>query len=404
MPKRPGVWRLWGEVNGVQIRKRGRLEKLEPIKVSYEKDLAEQDQQRQVLRLTWLSVDQLRDAEAAVQRSGAIRLLDRVIASEKVMPSTAAVACAHALSEWIKHLKAKGRFARTIEKNEDRIKHFLKFSRDPKHLADITPEMSEAWVFRDGTEGYTPLTDANVLQGWLRFCRRRRWLAIIPFEIDMKDLAESSKSKSPPRILKPSQVEDLATASATVARGRLLAYMILTTWLKLRHAEALRTTPDLIRFNATTPHVRVHPRKRGTASNRRVTIPVNVRDLLKQAMERHGSVIFSKTQWETIRAAAGLIKLGKTTRGKRRPILESQWQENLLRHTGISYHHQHTGGDLKEVCREAGNSDDTTFRHYLDLPDEGDDKIFYGSGIVRAATEAFVNAPAGAADPDTQTA
>lgn len=400
---KPGMWRLWGMVNGVRVRQRGAdIAVLERAKIDYEKQLVDQAQPRLELRHTWLSAEQLRDAEAAVLRSGGIRLVDRVIASEKVMPATARIPCEDALHQWVADLRARRRYERTVEKNEDRVNQFLTFIRPtPKYLTDITPEMVERFVFRKGTQGYTALTDAAVIQAWLRFCRRRRWLAIVPFEIDMKDLTETSRPAQPARILDPDRAGALLLAAARVAGGRMVPYTVLTGWLMLRHAEALRTTADQIKLQVPQPVVEVHPRKRRTASYRAVSIPANVLPFIRTAVARRAFIVerkgqpqpgvfFSKRHWETIRAEAGLMKLHPPAhRGGRRRVSHNQWQENLLRHTGISYLHQETGGDIKRVCREAGNSDDTAFRHYLQLPVQGASKRFYSRELVAPALRAY---------------
>lgn len=377
-------YQLRGHIMGERVRMQSLdLAKLEGIKNAKEHAYAQlvaNGARTMALRQTWLSEAQLRDAEAAAERAKSHSLLDCVIAAEKVMPKVDRVKCDEACDAWIAELRQRGRYQRTIKKNEARVKAFLKASDEPCYLTDITPEMSRAWVFR-GTQGYTPLTDATVIQAWFRWCQRRRMLATLPFDIDMRDLAERSRTVEKPRILTPAECERLVKAAREQSGGRLLPYVALTLWCFLRHAEAVRTTPESIKLNLREPVVEVNPRKRGTPSFRQVAIPANVLPLLRSAVERNElqavrragrkgkksrvpGIWWDKRAWEKVRKAA---KLG-------------DWQENLLRHTGISYRYQQTG-DMKLVCREAGNSDETSFRHYLNLPNEGDSAQFYAIAV-----------------------
>jgi hypothetical protein len=224
----------------------------------------------------------------------------------------------------------------------------------------------------------TKTTRAQVLRAWFSFCVRRRWLRASPFEIDMADLSANAKPAQAARILEPRQMWALFDSAAALRGGKLSPYTILTGWCFLRHAEAVRVTDADLRLDGERPLVIVRPRKRATVSYREVTVPACVLPQLRAAAKRgelKGGVAFSRSSWDTIRDRAGLLKRGKARNG-RRPHLESEWQENLLRHTGISYHYQR-GQDIKETCREAGNSDDTAFRHYLQLAREGAWREFY---------------------------
>jgi len=393
-------YELRGHMNGRRFRRRSRvLEDLESIKNREEHALAKARASTltTALRQTWLSEAQLRDAEAAATRAGNHRLLDCVVAAERVLPRVERIACTTARDEWLAELKQRGRFPRTLAKNKDRVDRFLAHAGEPRFLTDLNPDMAHAWVFR-GTKGYTALTDATVLLGWLRWCVRRRYLALLPAEIDTRDLAERSRSIATARILTPAEAGRLLEAAATIAGGKLVPYVVLTTWCMLRHAEALRTTPAQIKLNLAVPVVETAPRKRRTASYRQVPIPANVLPFLRAAVERGAfdwqppapkprrsrppkgkrpvrpaGTYWTRSAWLAVRTAAGL----------------KQWQENLLRHTGISYRHQATG-DMRQVCREAGNSDETSFRHYLTLPHEGDATKFYGAELVAKAAQSYM--------------
>jgi hypothetical protein len=82
-------------------------------------------------------------------------------------------------------------------------------------------------------------------------------------------------------------------------------------------------------------------------------------------------------RWGAVREVAGLAERGAIA-NKKRPVHSAIWQENILRHTGLSYFFQKSG-DITETCRQAGNSSSTAFAHYLNLPVEGASEAFFGA-------------------------
>jgi hypothetical protein len=326
-------------------------------------------------RQTWLTEAQVRDAEAAVLLAEGRTLTECVTAARRVLTRTEPVEITTALAAWKEWLEANHRFERTVEKNELRIGDFAEHSK-AKHVQDITSEMCEAWVVRKGRAVNTQVTDGQVLRAFLNFCVRKRWIGVSPFRVDLKDLASVAGHVEAPKILTPDQAAALLTAAATMYDGSLLPYTILSTWCFMRSAEVTRVTPEDLKLTLAKPIVTIRPRKRGTVSYRNVDVPKQFVATLKKVK---GPVFFNRFRWDRIRAAAGLVTLGEIENG-RRLHGSSVWQENILRHTGISYLYQKTG-DIKEVCRQAGNSDDTAFRHYLDLPAPGAEKKFWRAAI-----------------------
>lgn len=372
-------WQLHGYVLGRRINLRSpdlaaleskRDELLRPVSVR--RDSA-------VMRHTWLSAAQLRDAEAATQRANGVGLLECVLAAERVLVTGAPKPCSEARDEWLKALAARHRYPRTLEKNRHRLDAFLRAST-PSTLRDITPELIDLHVLNPAWAVSTQVTTGAVLRAWLNFCVKRRWLRESPFQLDLADLAAHASNAAHARILKPDECHALLRAALGYAGGALVPYAVLSLWCFMRSAEVQRTTGSQIRLDVREPFVEVLPRKRGTVSYRSVAIPANVAPILREhPVEAGKTVFFSRVQWDAVRERAGLLVRLKATRNKRRKHADSQWQPNLMRHTGMSYLYQQTG-DIREVCRQAGNSDDTAFRHYLRLPAEGDAAKFYAAG------------------------
>lgn len=366
---------LSGYWQGKQIRKRSKdVDELEELKASMQGDTLKLARLNRPVQDTWLTSEQLRDAEAAITSADGRTLREYVEVGKRFLVSGTPVKCADALVQYSAWLVTHHRRLRTQDKNRLRIDDFLAHCQ-AEYLHEITPEMCEAWVMRDNLAAInTQVTDGGVLRAWLNYCVDKRWLRESPLRIDLNDLASAAKPADTPRILTPAQCKALLHAAATEFGGSLLPYTILTGWCLMRHAEVMRTRAIDLKLDAKTPVVKVWPVKRGTVSFRNVDIPKKMVKSLK-AITGEGTVFYNRYRWDLIREKAGLLKLGPAVNG-RRPHLESIWQENLLRHTGISYLYQKLG-DMKEVCRQAGNSDDTSFRHYLDLPTEGDAKKFY---------------------------
>jgi hypothetical protein len=381
-----GTYRLFGHFLGKKIR----LQSLNPDamrnkKQDLERQLAEATEDKHEFRNTWLTEKQLRDAEAAVLRANGRTLLDCVIHAKKGDEVQRPIDRDAALKEWLAYLTTRTqRFERTRKKNEARVRAFFKATPEPQELHEFTPEQVEAWVFRGGTSTNTQLTDASVLRTFFRHAEKFSWVAASPVTIDFKDLAARARPVERPRILTPAQCGALLAAAERHDKGRLVPYVVLSTWCFVRNAEVLRIVPEDIDWEGATPSVMLEPRKRRTVSYRRVPIPPRAFERLRKAradgLWPDGSPVFwSRREWDQVRAAAELIGLqpAKDVKGKtHRTQVTSLWQDNILRHTGISYRYQQTG-DITLVCREAGNSSDTAFRHYLDLARAGAAEAFY---------------------------
>jgi integrase len=383
-----GRYQLQGRILGRLIRRRSKdYNELATLKESKEREYREQVGRLadEPLTRTRMTPAQVADAEAAIRALvGNRSLLYCVHYANKHAPPVDDIGCAFALAEWVKTLKARKRSERTEDKNVRRVEDFIESAR-VVHLSEITPLAIEKYVLRPGPADYTRLTDAQVIRAWLNFCVKRRWLTVSPFEIDMADLSATARPKEHGRILTPEQCHALLAAARSHARGLLVPYTILTTWCFMRDSEARRITRDKMRLNAATPVIEVDTKKRRTAKYRTVTVPANVVRLLRGAVGKWPrvdddgkpfTVPFTRAAWSMVREKAGIIVRKAATSGKRRPVINSYWQADITRHTGISYLFQRCG-DITEVCRQAGNKSDVSFRHYLTLPLEGAADRFY---------------------------
>jgi integrase len=380
-----GLFQLNGRFRGERIRIRSAdFDTLEAKRLDYEQQLLAPPARTHALRMTRLTEAQIRDAEAAVERAGGRSLLACVIASDRVMVKGDPIPLTQALDDWLAHQTERGRQDATRANNLGRSRAFIAFLADLgiTTVGGVTPEHYESFVYRGKRADFTRKNDASVLQAWANYWKKRRWVKEIPFEVDFKDLQSRARSVDLPRILTPRQAHALLAAAKARGGARLAAYVALATWCFARHAEVLRVSTDDLKLDGKIPVVEIRPRKRGTVSYRAVTVPACVLQLLRDAKAEavdDGSaavVKWGRVRFGTVREAAGLAERGVVA-NKKRPVHSAIWQENILRHTGISYFFQKSG-DMRETTRQAGNSSDTAFRHYLNLPVEGAAEAFFG--------------------------
>jgi len=386
IPLPGGSWLLDGFHLGKRIRKQGRdVAALRAKMQEMQAVLTQATENIMAPRMTRLTEAQLRDAEAAVERAGGRSLLACVIASDRVMVKGDPVPLTQALADWLAHQAERGRQDATRSNNLSRCRAFTVWLAEigVSNVGEVTPEHYEEFVYRGKRADFTRKNDAAVLQAWANHWKKRRWVKEIPFEVDFKDLSERARAVDLPRILTPAHTHALMGAAKRAKSQGMAAYVALACWCFMRHAEALRVLPADMRLDAKTPTIEVRPRKRGTVSYRTVTVPACVLPVLIAAKARAlatGEPVASckRVSWDGVREAAGLAKRGPV-KNKKRAIESDVWQENILRHTGLSYHFQR-GQDIADTTRQAGNSSATAFGHYLVLPEEGAADAFFAVG------------------------
>lgn len=371
-----GRFFLSGYALGKQVRiKRASLSEVEQLKHELEAKSSGQIQHRNLtkgMHYTVLTPDQLRDAEAAYRILAGKKnsLIQCVGAAKTVLGDGEPKDCMESLTEWQTAQERDHLAKRTIKNNDNRVKRFLEMTKVTV-LDDISPAMVEKFVFIKGINGNSELSRVRPIKAWLNFCVAKKYLTRNPCEIDVGQLADNiSRSHSKEdRIMTPAQCEALLNAALVESGGLMIPYTVLALGCFMRNAEVQRTTTERIHLDHKVPCVDVFGKKRG-GKFRVVTIPANLVPLLRDCAERDllpkgETVYFNRPMWDRIREAAGLIKREVwTEQDQRRNIIESIWQENLLRHTGESYLYAKTG-DIKETTRMAGHSQETAFRHYL---------------------------------------
>lgn len=383
----PSGFRLFGFFNGKKIRKAGQdLNALEALKASLENSQLAMDnaeQARQTQRTTWLSVDQIRDAETAFRARGdqTFRLLDYVNTAKPLMSGPAPMLATDAMTKWADYLTATKKSHATIRNNKRAVRVFLKEAK-VKMLGEITPQMVDEHVLNPNLSIGGQVGRAAPIRAWLNFCASRKpaWLRSSPFNLNLREMCEQMRrQKSEDKILTPAQCEALLVAAIKHKKGLMVPFVLLSLWCFMRAAEVRNTNPKDIRLNGKSV-VQVWGRKHG-GKFRVVNIPDNIVPLLKECFardlltEKMIGIPYNLRDWATVRANAGLITVipGK---GRNPKIINSVWQEHILRHTGESYLYQKTG-DISLCTNQAGHSKEVAFKHYLQLPAEGASEQFY---------------------------
>lgn len=399
----PSGFRLFGFFNGKKIRKVSKdLNALEALRASLEHSqqaLDAAEQARETQRSTWLSIDQIRDAEAAIRARGdqVFALLDYVNKAKPLMGGPVPKLADEALSDWLVHQADRGRFSRTLDNNKYTVGAFLKFTK-VKFVGEISSEIIDRYISQPGLKVGTKVARGSQIKAWLNFCLRKKWLRANPCELQLDEMIETAtRLREKDRILTVAQCEALLQAACEHRNGYMVPYVILACWCFMRTAEVRHTLTGDIRLS-TKPGVKstvlVTGRKEGVGF-RVVNIPENVVALLKSCVA-HGvlkegqAVPFSIDSLDTIREAAGLMKFHPKTNNKNRKVLSSVWKESILRHTGESYLYQKTG-DVAFCTAQAGHSKSVAFKHYLQLPQEGDcDKFYAITGQLAPAAPAKI--------------
>lgn len=359
---------------------------------------------------TSLTQEQLEDAENAVRIAKGRSLYDAVKASEGLHGPVNNRDCQEALTEWLETLLREGHFESTTISHRHKVGRFLRECK-AKTLAEVTPQMVHTYVFRKGVSQVTQISLGSSLRAYFNFCIRQEWLRFSPFKINMDSLGKRARAVTNPRILSAAQCQALLTAAAQVrasargdgvpegAQGVMLPYTILALWCFMRPSEitgvkaskkasalgavdAAGVTPESLRKEKKGWVIAINPHKKGTGRTRDCSIPANVAELLQDCIKRGlweagKAPYYTRATWEKVQAAAGVISLGKrkSEHGKKER-LSSEWQVDIMRHTGISYLYK-SGEVMDEVTRQAGNSAEVVFAHYFRLATEEEAAAFY---------------------------
>lgn len=379
-------YRLFGYINGKQVRRQGsNLAEMETLKRNLELQALQARaafSASHPLPESWITIPQLREAESAFQllNGRTLSLVECVQHGLKTLGDGGPFLVADAQKEYIAHLGERNLSLRHCGNTNRRLRAFFGFA-PAKLVGEIDARDIERFCFRPGMAGFTKLSDAIVIQAFLGYCVKRKWLRVSPFGLDMRELKKHAhKGRARPTLLSPDSARKLLEAACELDGGSHVPYLVLSLWSGIRRAEVEKITLADIRFGTDKSFVLIHSDVSKTASHRKAYIPENMVPLLKECVERGLLGVApigapNWTIWAKIRAKAGLVSATLQSCGHTR-VKNLAWQGNILRHTALSYYYQLTG-DISETARQAGHSTEMSFRHYINLSHEGDAKRFY---------------------------
>lgn len=405
-PLATGGFRMFGFILGRKIRlTNASLQVLETKRTDLMQEVADAATVNRLLpQMTWLTTDMLRSAEAMFHefRNFPRPLIEYARAGLGVLGLGKLVPVTDAVELWETDMKVEQKLSEvTVRRNRQVVKQFIKETK-PTYVSDITGAMVEDFSSLSRIKGenaekgasmYSKITRASCIRAFLNFCVAKKIITKSPFEMDMKKLLGlAKKQKGKTQILSPDQAKKLLDA-AIATDPRYVPYVILTTWCFMRSSEVKRITPEDVKLDRAVPFVEPASHKVGTASYRTTNIPENILPLLRECIEsglwaKGTTPFYSVNSFRTLRMNAGLLELGERNARGFRKILKSEWQENILRHTGISMLYQKFSdmadkGTFREesviaaVTRQAGNSEDVAFEHYINIADAAQAAEFF---------------------------
>lgn len=422
LPLEDGWFFLSGYINGARVRLKNKdLGVLEKKKSDLEHDAtmaAQLEASKPLPQYTRLSPELIQQAERLFGEFKDLPrpLAEYVRAGVGIIGNGSLVLCTDALERWRLHQINEEKLDEemTVKKNQRIMENFLADSK-AEYVSDITAAAIEAFCSlgkiearneEAGASMFTKIKRGSVVRAFLNYCVTTKIIMQSPFALDMKKtLKLAKKDKERPILLNPEQCKKLLQA-AIEHDPRYIPYIVVSLWCFVRPSEAKRIKPEDVKLDRSTPFIEPASNKAGTASYRTTNIPTNVLPLLRSCIEsglwaKGTTPFFSTTSWKNLRGRAGLLEFGPYQSKGFRPVLKSYWQPHILRHTGISMLYQHFSdladkGQFKEesviaaVTRQAGNSEDVAFEHYINIADAAQAAEFYKiTGRLKKAVAQF---------------
>lgn len=345
-------------------------------------------------RYTWLDDDQIKKAQALFTEFARLPLPlgDYIRAGMATLGDGKLTLIEDAKTAWKTDMETEQKLkAGSVSRNIQYLTLYIR-EHKPTYVSDITTKSAgefssvakiEALDAERGASIYSRLTRFAVLRAFLSFCVKKEMIVEnVLANVETKDDVKLAKKRTKEAaVFTAAQCQALLDA-AIETDPRYIPFVLLTTWLFARQEEVWETTPKDVRFDVKTPYVQFGSNKLGTPNHRKTLIPDNILPLLKECIDtglwaKDTTPFWSRNSWFNLREKAGLIKLAEPTSKGGRAVLSSDWEKNALRHTGISmlykkYSDMAEGGIFKEatsisaaVTRQAGNSKDVMFAHYL---------------------------------------
>ena len=308
-------------------------------------------------QLTWLSENQLREAESCILRlSDRIKLDDAITFSIKHMPKGKSVIVKVAFEEYIQdQIRTK-----KTENNLKTKKRISKFISDYgyKRLIDITTDEVEGYVYNSKYKPATQNGNLRVFNAFFNWCIRKGYLGLNP-SIELEKVKEVNGR---PDILSLEDASNLIESSIKYQNGITLPYFIATLFLGMRSSEVRATAEsEALDWSSIKLEESVVLLNASSKTNQCRNIKIrpemtNVITLLKTVEGMSFDPRNFRRHFDTVRKQAKV----------------KHWANNILRPTASSYLYALTHDD-QFVTNNLGHSLAVNKKHYQHLvtPEEG---------------------------------
>jgi integrase len=325
-------------------------------------------------RATRLTVDQLSDAEAAIQiADGKISLAGAVQwwkdnYREPVKP----MLLSDALTEFLDDKKKENCRPDTLRNLNGRVGMFSRAFAGKK-VGDIQAGDVKTFIHREGLSPVAKSNDRRALVNFFKWCIGRDYCAENPVAKVGTVIFDGEE----PEVMPLADVKALLKAATEFKKGRLIPYVVLGTFAGLRPKELARITWADIDLAAKT--VTLSAKVAKMRERRIVELSPNAIKWLRPHATEQTPIkgLNWRRDFDKVKEIAGYNGREKTTveiDGKKRTL--KAWPQDLMRHTAISHHlvkHQHEG----KTAAWAGNSPDMIHKHYRGLVKAKEAKAFW---------------------------
>lgn len=300
------------------------------------------DGRRRAPRLTWLSADELRDAELAAELLGPVSLVEAARHYAGTHARVQGIPLRQAARQYAADRRAAGVRERTIENVDYTLAHWFAGLR-AHDTAAITLRDVRAYVLAADRSQRTRSDRRQILGQFCRWCVQHGAMA--------QDLTQAIPQvrveRDLPRILSIDEARGMLQAAQAVDGGRMLGYVVLCLFTGLRPTEARRLAEEDIHLDPALSCIQVSPRIAKVRQARTIELSPPVRAIL--AAQPPPRVAYVRYAFDAIRQRAGML---------------GRWQADIMRHSYASYHYA-AHRDIAALTYQMGNSEQVLFRSYI---------------------------------------
>lgn len=350
-------WRVQGtKLSGERVRKNFQTEAEadgEILALQTEKLNADVGQQ---LRMTWLTKEQLRDAEHSIRELGEkpIRVAVRFYL-ENYREAVTPILVMDAFAKFIEDKTRENARPDTIG-NLKRKNAFLLAEHGKRNVHEVLPDQIKALIHRDGTSPVYRDNLRRAMSGFFNWCTDHGHCKESP----LAKVKPIKSERDEPAVLPLAGVRKLLLNAAKYKDGVMLPYVAISLFAGVRPKELARLIWDDLDLN-----------------QKQITISGKAAKLRQRRIVDLSPNLIA---WLRPMAVARRPFVGKNWRRDFDKVKElagfTSWTIDIMRHTAISHHlayHQHEG----QTAQWAGNSPDVIQRHYKGLVNAKEAKLFW---------------------------